>query len=689
MDFLANNIRNVAVLGHQGTGKTTLVESLLSITSGKEKGSIERKNTVSDFTAEEKNRLTSCSLAVVPVYHAGHKINLIDIPGNDDFIYEAIGVTKSIKGAILLVDASKKVEVESIKHFKMLRKRGIPTIIYLNKMDKENINYKDVLEDVKEKLGKQCIPFALPIGHDATFDGFVNVVELKARKFNGKECVDCEIFEDKKATVLELHNDIMEQVALTDDALLDKFFGGEELTTEEIQSGLRKGVLSGDLCPVLVGSATLGIGLHTMLDMFIKYLPAPSDLKPLVGVNEKGVEVERRTDANEPFSAYVFKTTVDPYSGTISLLKINSGTLNVGDEVYVPRLDNTFKVSNLFFVSGKEQTKTDKAFAGDIVAISKLDDIDTGDTLCDPDNIVDFKAAHLPTAVYFRSLEVANKKDEDKLNASLNKILKESPCIVLQRNTETKQLLIGGLSDTHLAYIAEKIKNSYGIQVVLGVPRVVYRETIKGTAEAEGRYVKQSGGSGFYGVVQMRFGPNPDGDENIFTEEVHGMNITKQYFPAVEKGFYKATASGPLAGFPVIGVKATLLDGKEHSVDSNETAFMLAASIAFKDAYKRCNPIILEPIMKITINVDGQFVGSIMSDLSTRRGRILNMEEAGDGTQNVVALVPESEILDYVTSLRVMTQGSGFFNREFDSYQRVPAEIQEKVIAEASMLKDN
>lgn len=684
MDFLANNIRDVVVLGHQGSGKTSLVEAVYAVANNKkDKGSIEKKNTISDFTVEEKNRLTSCSLSVVNLAYQNYKMNLIDIPGNDDFIYEAIGVTKIVKGAILVIDASQGVQVETVKHYKLLKKRGIPTIIFVNKMDKEEVNFDDVLNDIQTKISKTCVPFCLPIGHEHNFDGFINIVDLKARKYNGVECVDDVIHDDKKEKVLELHNMITEQVALTDDALLDKFFAGETLTMDEIHTGLRKGVLNGDLTPVLVGCALKNIGIHTLLNMLISYLPAPNDLKPFTCTDANGNEIVRKTEDSEPFSAYIFKTTVNPYSGVVSILKVNSGTLKLGDEVYCPNNGQSYKINTLFFVNGNSQENTNIVHAGDICGISKIDDLENGYTICDKNNVAKYEPAHLPTAVYFKSLEVENKKDEEKINNALSKILKESPCVELKRNHETKQLLIGGLSDSHIAYIAERIKNTYNITVALGEPKVVYRETIKASAEAEGRYIKQSGGSGFYGVVVMRFSPN---EKNEFTEEIFGGSVPKSYFPAVEKGFYESLQQGLLAGFPVVGVKATLLDGKYHSVDSNELAFKMAAILAFKEAYMKCKPTILEPIMKITVNVENQYIGNILSDLNLRRARVLNMEELGDDTQNIVALAPESEILDYVTKLRVLTQGSGFFNREFDSFQEVPNYLIDQVLAKNSLL---
>ena len=370
-----SHIRNVAVLGHQGVGKTTLVESLHALVNKVAKGEVEQKNTVSDYLKEEKVRLSSISTSVVPLEYEDYKINLLDIPGNDDFIWEAISVTHSVKGAVLVIDAQSKVQVGTIKHFNMLRKRNIPTLIYVNKMDKGNPDFEELLDDITTNLGKSCVPFTMPLGHNNNFDGFVNVVDLKARKYNGVECVDDIIYEDKKHKVFELHNTICEAVALTDEALLDKFFSGETLTREEIHVGLRKGVLNGELVPVIFGSAKNNIGLHTMLSMLIDYLPNPNDLKPYLGNDGNGNEVSRSTTLEEPFSAYVIKTMVDPYMGNINIVKIDSGTLRIGDEVYCPQIDDTVKVSSLFYLSGKNQTNTQEAIAGDIVAIGKLENI--------------------------------------------------------------------------------------------------------------------------------------------------------------------------------------------------------------------------------------------------------------------------------------------------------------------------
>ncbi|MGP1414126.1 MAG: elongation factor G [Bacillales bacterium] len=685
MEYSSNNIRNILVLGHQGSGKTTLTESLFSIANGNEKGSVEKRNTISDFTKEEQNRLSSCQLSIVPIFYKDYKLNLIDIPGNDDFIYEALGVLQIAKGAILVIDATKKVEVETIKHYRLLRKHGIPTIIYVNKMDKENIVYDEILEDILEKLDKKGpISFVYPMGHEDQFDGFVNVITMKARKYNGKTCEDDEIYPDKKQKVISLHTKIEEQVALTDDKYLDKYFSGETLTMEEIHKGLHFGVLSGQLTPVICGCATKNIGLHTMLEMLIDYLPSSNDLKPYSGYDDKENLVQRYTNPDDPLSAYVFKTYFDPFKGVVHMIKVLSGTLNSGDEVLIPRLDSTIKLNNLVSVCGNTYTSIDKVLAGDIVGIAKCDELKTGDTISLKNNYFVMPKAKYPTAVYFKAIEFKDSKEEEKIMNGIAKLQIENPCLEVKRNPETKQLLIGGLSDSYLNFIKERMQNLFNVNLNLSNPKIVYRETIRDKAEAEGRYVKQSGGSGFYGVVVMRFEPS---ENNTFTEEIFGGSVPKNYIPAVEKGFYEGLQSGGLAGFPVLGVKATLLDGKYHSVDSNDLSFKMAAQLAFKAAYPKCKPTILEPIMKVLINVDNEYTGNILNDLNQRRARVLSIDEKPESQQQITALVPEAEILDYVSKLRVLTHGSGFFNREFSSYQQVPEHMVDKIIQENSLLK--
>lgn len=679
---MQKNIRNVIVLGHQGSGKTSLVEALYSTASNKPKGSIEKGNTISDYMPEEKAKLSSIRMSVIRLEYNDYIFNLIDIPGNDDFIGEAIAAMNVVKGAILVIDAVNGIEVETIKHWNMLRKNNIPTIIYVNKMDKEGVHFENILNEIRDKLGKNAIPFCYPMGHNDGFDGFVNVVTLKARKYNGVTCEDAEIYDDKKIKVFELHNTMVEAVAQTSDELLDKFFNGEQLNDQEIKEGLRQGVLNGELIPVLVGSAIKNIGVHTTLNMFIDYLPSPSDLNPIVGKNEDGEEILRKTLDDEPFSAFVFKTMVDAYSGVSNIIKINSGVLNVGDEVYIPNLKKNVVINQLFTLVGNKQTPINCLTAGDIGVVNKVDGLETSMTLCNPKNKIIYSPIAFPTAVYYKSLITKSKNDDDKLGSVMSKIMLEDKSIELKRNIETNQLLIGSLGLGHLNYILERMKNSYKLEVLTGDYKVVYRETIRQKAIGNGRYIKQSGGSGFYGVVEMEFSPN---DKNEFTEEVFGGAVPKNYFPAVEKGFYEACEKGLLAGFPVIGVKACLKDGKYHAVDSNELAFKMAAILAFKDAYMKCNPVILEPIIKIVVTVHSDDVGAILSDLNTRRAKIIGMDINSVKDQKITALVPESEIIEYVNDLKSITQGSGYFNREFYDYEIAPQYLQAKIIEQAKV----
>ena len=680
MSFTPESIRNVAVLGHQGSGKTTLVESLAyKVGLISEKGSIEKKNTISDYLMDEKKKQLSISSSIVPLVYNDHKINLIDVPGNDDFIYETIGITRLIKGAILVIDASRGVQIGTVKHFNLLKKRGVPIFIYINKMDKENVNFTELYEEIVEKLDKKCVPFSYPIGRKENFDGFVNVVELKARKYNGVTCEDDEIYEDKRQVVFELHNRLCEAVATTDDALLEKFFSGEELSRDEIRQGLRKGVLEGELYPIIVGSAAKDIGINTLLTMLVDYLPSPADLKPYVATDEEGNEVEIKTEINSEASLYVFKNSYSSYQGLTSIFKVNSGVIKVGDEVYCPNNDKTYRISTLFEVVGEKLNPVTEVSAGDIGATTKLEDIRLSYTLCSPKRVIKYKQVNYPTATYFKALDFATKADSDKFFPSLEKIMIEDPSIELRKNQTTNQILVGGLSSSHLAYVFERLKNNYKINFTPVTPKIVYKETITKKASAEGRYIKQSGGSGYYGVVNMDFEP---AEETSFGSTVFGGHIDKGYFPAVEKGFNEALQHGQLVGAPVINVKATLTDGKQHSVDSNEMAFKNAAIIAFKDAYMKCGPILLEPFDKITVNVSNDYLGAVLSDLSKRRGKIQSSEEDAYGNLDVVALVPEAEIQEYANELKAITKSTAFFNLEFYDYEKVPDLLAQKIIEE-------
>lgn len=683
MIYPPEKIRNVALVGHQGCGKTSLAESL-ALKAGiiKEKGRVENKNTISDFLPKEKSRQVSFSTSIIPLTYSDHKVNILDLPGNDDFVFETIGVTKLVKGAILVIDASKGVQNGTIKAFKLLKKRGIPMFIFLNKMDKENVDFNALYEEIKERLDpKKCVPFSYPIGRKENFDGFVNVVELKARKYNGVTCEDDVIYDDKKPLIFELHNRLCESVAMVDEELLEKFFSGVPLTNEEIKYGLRQGVLNGELYPIIVGSATKDIGINTLLTMLINYLPSPADLKPAVAVDKDENEVLLKTDPEGPLSLTVFKNMYNSYQGLISIFKVSSGTVKVGDELVCLNNQKTYKINNLFSVCGEKLTPVSEVTAGDIGAVSRLDDLRLSYSLSRPDKEMKLVVSAYPTPTYFVALVPESKKDLDKLFQAADKMSLEDPTMSLNKDETTCQILLGGLSKTHVTYLMEKLTDDYKIKFTTEKIRISYRETITKASEAEGRYVKQSGGAGYFGVVNMRFEPS---DETSFASTVFGGHIDKSYFPAVEKGFLEALERGGLIGAPVIKVKATLLDGKQHSVDSNEMAFKNAAIVAFRNAYKNCGPILLEPYDKITVNVTNDYLGSVLSDLSKRRGRIISTEEGRDSSLDVIAIVPQAEIQEYANELKSITKGTGYFNREFFDYEPVPDAVSKEVIKEYS-----
>lgn len=685
-EYHSKAIRNVAILGHLGCGKTTLAESFLFACGAiDKKGEVEKKNTVGDYTIEEQTRQTTLSASLIPAEWKGYKINFLDVPGSEELIGELDNVLQVVKGAILVLDASKGIEVGAERCWEELRKRNIPTLIYLNKMDKEGVKYEQLIDSLKEKFGKRVAPFCYPLGKQDQFDGFAMVVENKARLLKNGVVVDGEIYDDKKDKCEEIYNSMCEAVAETSEEMMDKYFSGEPLTQEEVKNGLRISVLNGDVYPVFVGSATKNIGVPTMLDMVIDYLPAPDDLKP-VEVTDANTKqrVKRETKDSEPLAAFVFKTIVDPFVGTINLFKIYSGVVRTGMEAYIPNIDETIKMPQIFSMMGKTQLNVDAAYAGDIIAVSKLPELQTNYTICDKKNAVIFDKVEYATPVIYTAIQPKQKQDEEKISSALQKISQEDPTFEFKRNPETSQLLIGGQGVLHIGYILDKMKNTFKVEVGTEDPKIVYRETIRGRTMGEkgvqGRHKKQSGGAGQFGDVWIKFEPCDKDFE--FAEEVFGGAVPKNYFPAVEKGLQKALEKGPLAGFPVIGVKATLADGSYHPVDSNEISFVLAAGLAWQAAIKEVKPTILEPIMEVKVTIKNEYVGTVMGDMSKRRGRILGQDDDGAGKTVITAEVPEAEIIKYATELKAMTQASGRFSRKFLRYDIAPEDKIKRIIEE-------
>lgn len=685
--YSAENIRNVALLGHSSSGKTTLTEAVLFATGvTKRQGKVEDGNTVSDFDKEEIKRGVSIGLSVIPVEYKGTKFNLLDTPGYFDFIGEMYGAKRASEGSVLVVDASSGIEVGTEKAWKNLEKYVTPRIIFLNKMDKEDIKFDELVADLKEKFDEKIIPCALPIGEADGFKGFISVLDRKAYEYNGKERKEAELTSEQEERINDIRESLMEKIAETDEELLEKYFEGEEFTKEEISKGLKSSIANGDLVPLVVGSAEKAIGADFLLEVIETYIPSPKSAGSYTGLKD-GEEVERKVDPSDTFSAVVFKTIIDPFVGKLSLFKVVSGKLTKDTELYNCTKNEDEKLGGLFLIRGKTQVEVDEIEAGDIGATSKLNLTQTGDTLCDRGDHTLYDTIRYPQPTLFLAVEPKAKGDEEKIWSSLQKLTDEDPTFIVERNSETKQLLIGGQGNVQLTVIVDKLKQNFGVEVNLISPKIAFRETIKGTSSVQGKHKKQSGGAGQYGDVHIRFEPCEE-EEFVFEEEVFGGAVPRNYFPAVEKGIKDSLDHGVLAGFPVVNIKATLFDGSYHPVDSNEMAFKIAASVAFKKGMEQAKPILLEPVVKVEVVIPEEYMGDVMGDMNKRRGKILGMEQQGYGTQMISAEAPHAEMFEYAIDLRAMTQARGSFTMEFSRYDEVPGQIAEKIIKDVKAEKE-
>lgn len=683
--YQTEQIRNIALIGHGSSGKTTLTEALLFSTGVTNRpGRVDDGNTMSDFDKEEIARKVSIATSVIPIEWQDVKFNLLDTPGYFDFVGDVYSALRASESALILVDASAGVEVGTEKSWKYAQEYNLPRAIFVNKMDKENVNFNKVLDDIKNNFGDKVLPFTLPIGEAENFKGIVDVIEEVAYEYDGKNSKKVDIPADIHSQIEEIKDQLMEKVAETDEGLMEKYFEGEAFTQEEITKGIKLAIKNGDLVPLLVGSAEKIIAVDTILKLFKNFMPSPLDRD--VNVGYKGDEkVERKLDINQPFSAIVFKTIVDPFVGKLSIFKVLSGKLTKEQDLYNSSKGKSEKLGGLFVLRGKNQIEVPEIVAGDIGATAKLQLTQTCDTLCDKANPIVYERIQYPEPTLFFAVEPKAKGDDEKISASLHRLTEEDPTFVVNRNSETKQLLIGGQGNMQLAVVVNKLKNNFGVDVNLKKPKVAYRETIRGTASVQGKHKKQTGGAGQYGDVHIRF--EPCEEDFIFAEEVFGGAVPKNFFPAVEKGLRESLEHGVLAGYPVVNVKATLFDGSYHPVDSNEMAFKIAASLAFKKGMEQANPVLLEPIMRLEILVPEDYTGDIMGDMNKRRGRILGMEPKEDGYQLVIAEAPQAELFEYAIDLRSMTQARGSFKMEFVRYEEVPAHIAEKIIEEAKAEK--
>lgn len=681
MKYASNTIRNILVAGHAGCGKTTLTEALLYKAGSLERmGRVEDGTTVSDFDPEEEKRRASLSTSVVPVEYDGIKFNLIDAPGLFDFEagnYEGIMAADSV---LICVSGRSGVTVGAEKAFHLARKNKKSTMVFVTKTDLENADYFKILEDMKIKFGSSVCPCVVPTKLDDGTVCYINLFSQKAFKYENGEQIQVDL-PDIGHRFQGLIEAMSEAIAETDDALMEKFFGGEAFTTEEIVTGMRNGVKTGQITPILCGSAVNMQALDMLLFNMRKLLPSPS-FDVVTAETPEGDLVEVKCDENDPTAAYVFKTVADPFVGKLSYFRVLSGKLVPGQTLVNARTGESEKIGKTLSICGKKQTEAEEIGAGDIGAVAKLSTARTGDTLCSASRVVCLPKADFPKPSMFRAIVVNKKGDESKIGGALARLMEEDPTLSYATDKETKQQIIGGLGEQHLDVVLSKLKNKFGVEISLEVPRIAYRESIRKPCQKQGRHKKQTGGHGQFGDVIMNFEPC-EGDDIIFEEKVFGGSVPKNFFPAVEKGIRMAAEKGVLAGYPVVGMKATLLDGSYHPVDSSEMAFIMAAKLAYKAALPEAGPVLLEPIHTLKAHVPNDNTGDIMGDVTKRRGRVLGIEPDEDGLQTVIAEVPLAELQDFTTFVRQMTQGRGWFETEFTRYEIVPSNLVPAIVEEA------
>ncbi len=659
--FETNKIRNVGITAHGGAGKTSLTESIIATCRGTRLGKVDDGTTVTDYLPEEIKRKVTISTAMAPVIWKDYKINFLDTPGYSDFIGEVISTLAAVDSLVMVVCGVSGPEVQTDIIWDLAEKKGMPRIFVVNKLDREHASFEKVWVQLQEHYGPEVVQLHIPIGEEENFRGFVDVITHKAYEFDGNSLKEVPVPEDLAITLVEKCATLIEAVAEVDDDVMEKYLEGEEICEEDIANGFRKGIAQGKIFPLLCASAINNQGAVALLDAIVRYFPEPKV--------EEG-----------PNKAYVFKTMADPFVGKLSFMRIISGTFKSGESVYNVNLAKEEKIGNLLTLSGKSQDTVEKANAGDIVVIAKLQETQTGHTLTTKGASVEaMEEMEFPTPNLTMAISPKSRGDEDKMGNALARLLEEDPTLRSAKNKETKDQLLSGIGDMHLDIVAERFKNKFGVDIVLKEPRIPYRETIKKKVEVQGKHKKQSGGAGQFGDVWLRIEPYPEGDF-LFEEDVFGGAVPKNYFPAVEKGVVEAMSEGILAGYPATNIKVTLYDGSYHPVDSNEMSFKIAGSLAFKKGAEMANPVILEPVMKLTIRIPESYLGDIMGDINSRRGRIMGMNHEGKD-QVIEAQAPMAELVKYAIDLKAMTQGRGSYLVEFDHYEEVPARIAEGIIA--------
>ena len=679
-------VRNLGVIAHGGAGKTSLVEAILYNGGVTDRlGRVDDGSSCMDYEPEEVKRNITIGASIANCEWQGHQLQIVDTPGYANFLHDTRNCLRAVDGAVLLVSAISGVKAQTQKIWEWCKEFGVPAIAFVNKMDRERADFNMAVASMADSLEIPAVVVTLPIGSEDDFQGVIDLVTMKAHLFKGDGTGETEIADIPGELLDEAETQrvmLMEAVAETEDELMEKYLEEETLTDDELLQGLRGGTLAGHFMPVLAGSATRNFGVGQLTDYVNLCLPSPVDRGSLTGTNPKSEELEERQPAeDQPFSALVFKTISDPYTGKLTLFRVYSGALKSDGNFYNANKEVVERVGQIFSLNGKQQTPVSVAETGDIVAVAKLKETTTGDTLCDGAKPIQYDFPEPIKPVISFALETAGKGDEDKIHGALQKLVEEDPTLQVQRDEETKELILSGMGQIHIEVTAEKLKRKFNVEVLLKVPKVPYRETIRGKTQLQSKYKKQSGGRGQYADVWLEIEPLPRGSGFEFVDKIVGGVVPRQYIPAVEKGIIEASQKGVLAGYPTVDFKATLYDGSYHSVDSSEMAFKIAGSMGFKKGVEQAKPVLLEPIVQMEITVPDDCVGDVIGDMNSRRGKVLGMEPKS-GNQVVAAQVPLSEVLKYAPELRSMTSDRGMFAMEFSHYEEVPSQNMDKLLAE-------
>ena len=694
--YSTQQIRNVILLGHGGAGKTTVAEALAHVTGiTKRLGSVPEGNTISDYDKEEIKRQFSISTSVIPLEFKGEngalKINILDTPGYFDFVGEVEEAASVADAAVIVVNCKAGIQPGTIKAWDMCEEYNLPRVIFVTNMDDNQASFRELLLKLEKQFGRKIAPFQVPIRENEQFVGFANVVKMKGRRFTKlSDYEECEIPDYVMKNLSIARDALIEAVAETDEAYMERYFAGEEFTTEEIQAALRQFVCTGEMVPVIMGSGVNCQGFNFLLHVIDRYLPGPDHFECVGKDLSTGEMFSTKFNEEASRTVKIWKTVVDPFIGRYSLLKVVTGTLKPDTTIYNVTKEAEEKIQKLYVLRGKEAIEVPELRAGDIGALAKLSVTETGDTMAVRNAPVQYDPPKISTPYTYMAYAAKTKGDEDKISNALSRLMEEDLTLKVVNDTENRQSLLYGIGDQQLEVVVSKLKERYKVEVELSKPKFAFRETIRKKVEKPGRYKKQSGGHGQFGDVKMEFSPSGDLETPyVFEEQVFGGAVPKNYFPAVEKGIAECVQKGPLAGYPVVGLKAVLLDGSYHPVDSSELAFKMAATLAFKAAFMEANPVLLEPIASLKVKAPDQFTGDIMGDLNRRRGRVLGMESDHKGGTTVSADIPISELFGYGTDLRAMTGGLGVFEYKFDRYEQAPGDIQKKEVeARAAEMED-